>query len=327
MLTYEHLWKEVRGTIPNLDMFLAQRFVNRAYRDIREARAWSFLVEESSLDIPDEITTGTMSVTQHSRIAVASAGLKTVLDALGLNIPLTSRQFRVGGGPLYQISAYDPAGTETWNAGSTPGAVLLERAYRETTSPTATYSIFKCIFSPPSTDFLSWISIRDIQDGRTILGESRPLLTTEELDAKDPQRSSTGDPYYIAHHKADSSLDPKFELWPHPASAKSLVARYRRRGVDFSSNSETLPRAIPDELLIDRALMYGSEWANKNKGRFAELKGVDWLTDAREHERRYLERLQRIKMQDEETAISNISMAPGYRPAHPVDSNWMQRHE
>jgi len=306
--TFRELWNNLLGDIPALDQFRAQDFINYAWRDIREARRWSFLSAESSLDFPDQITAGTVSVTQFSDVIFADATAKTAWDAVTLNIPLTDRQFRVGTGPLYQVIAYDSIGdasANSWNTGVIAGAAQLERTYKEDTDADETYTIYKAYHSPPSADFLSFTSVKDIQNGRNLILD----LTREDLNRRDPMRESFGNPDYVAVHQADSSGEIKVELWPHLLTAKSLVCEYERAGVDFT-DADSLPSIIPESLLMERALWYGCRWANDNRNRYDTLKGINWAVNIAAHELAYKEAIEKTKIVDEEGSPSNISYSP-----------------
>lgn len=417
--TFADFWNNLMGDIPALDQFRAQDFINYAWRDIREARRWSFLTAESSFDIPDEIADGTASVAMFSDVVVGDATARAVWDALGLNIPITDRQFRVGSGPLYQIIAYDVDGdstANTWNTTGAPGALRLDREYKESSSafvvatasvtetalnpidgtsltvgsevfvwvnavvnPTdvligatkaisyqnmvdvinattttpciavlsgtvitltaiiagtagnalalsisdatygvavafsggtdggATYQIYKAYFSPPSIDFLSFTSVKDIQNGRNLKLD----LTRDDLNRKDPMRQSFGNPDYVALGKADSAGEIKVELWPHMLSAYSLVVEYERAGEDFEAD-DVLPLVIPESLLMERALCYACRWANDNRNRYDALKGINWAVNIAAHELNYTHQLMKVQIVDEEGSPSNISYAPDF---------------
>lgn len=316
------------GDIPGLDYIKAKDCINYAWRDIREARRWSFLAAEGSLDIPNQIVAGTAAVTQFSDVVVGSAAAKTAWDAITLDIPLASRQFRVGSGPLYQIIAYDSVGdvvTFPWNLSSSPGALQLERSYKEATAAAANYSIYRAYFYMP-TDFLAFTEVKDIQNGRNL----RLDLTRRSLDDwKDPQRQSFGDAYYIAAWTGDANNSgrPRFEIWPHTLSAKSLLVRYERAGTDFASDTEALPAVIPESLLMERALCYACRWANDNRGRITELKSNDWRSSIIAHEASYRDQLQRIKIQDEEAFSIDLTVAPDRLRQGYGNARWFQQHD
>ena len=52
---------ELKGYVPSLSPFLAQKFVNRAWSDIQDADEWSFLEGQCILQVPALISTGSIS--------------------------------------------------------------------------------------------------------------------------------------------------------------------------------------------------------------------------------------------------------------------------
>lgn len=316
------------GDVPGLDFKKAQDCINYAWRDIREARRWSFLSSETSIDIPDKIVAGTASVTQFSDVVVGNATAKTAWDALTLNLPITYRQFRVGSGPLYQIIAYDSVGDSTtnpWNTNGDAGALRLERTYKEATDATETYQIYRAYFAMPA-DFLAFTQIKDIQNGRNLNLD----LTRSDLDNwKDPQRLSFGYPSYVAAWTGDPNNSglPRFELWPHMFTAYSYVVRYERLGADFASDTESLPQIIPESLLLERALVYACKWANDNRGRYEPLKATDWRSSIGAHEIAYREMLGKSKIMDEELYPQDLSYEPEKFRKSAGNARYWQSHE
>jgi hypothetical protein len=420
--TFRDYWNDLMGDIPALDQFKAQSFINYAWRDIREARRWSFLSAVSSLDVPNQITTGLASVTQWSDTVVGNVTAKAAWDAVGVNLPLTDRQFRVGSGPLYQIISYDPTGgisalgniainspptngqtltvgnavftfvtanptgfqilisggsggaqlqailgniiaainahptslctalingsfdtnltainpgtggnsialagpvgtggtivlvtpfaggvnsAATWNTGGFAGSLQLDRTFKETTNTVQGYSIYKAYHSPPSVDFIAFTTVKDIQNGRDLTLN----LTREDLDRIDPQRQQFGDPYRVAVYSADTSGNVKIELHPHMLTAKSYFCEYEREGVDMTA-TDSLPRIIPESLLMEKALVYACRWANDNKARYDTLKDGNWQAASVMHDAAYTLQLRQVKILDEEQDPSDLSYAP-----------------
>lgn len=280
-LTYQDFWSEIKQTFPNLSPFLAQRFVQRSVIDIYTSHQWSFLQEEGVLFSPAIITTGTFSITQFSNQITANAAAITALTGL-VNPLITKRQIRFGV-QIYNILSFD-SGT---------GIIELDRPVVDSTNAAATYRLYRCYYGPPMqgingvevTDFMRYNTIynpaissyfRDVQAPRDILNQ------------KDPQRNVVGNnPYFLFTYKGSSDGTPQFEMWPHPFSAQAYLCSYQRRGIQLTNATDTLPLVIPDDLVIQRASYYGCLWAMKNQSRYPELKGVNWMLAAKEHDREY----------------------------------------
>lgn len=318
MAAFVDWYNEVKGSVPELNVFLAKRFVNRAWKDLRQARFWSFNRATGTLWSPDAITTGLFSVTQNSLTAFANAAAITALTALSSPL-ITLRQIRFAGGPIYNIAGFI-VGT---------GELTLDRLYGEATNTAITYDVYRCYYGPPedgtgtpTTDFLRYISIVDAVTPLTVSVN----FTSEEFDQWDPQRTSMTNPAYLGFVKGGATAAglPIYELYPGPMVARAYFCTYMKQGVDFSADTDTLPAAIPDDVLISRALWYAASWAMMNTGKFPALRGINWQAVRVEYDATYQRELNLAKKQDQETFVANTIVAdPGsYRNS----AAWQQSH-
>lgn len=325
--SYQELTAELIGSYRSLSPFLAQKYINRAWRDIRNAgRIWSWQVGDTTLTLSTQIATGTAAVTQFSPSVVLDVPAAAVVAAIVAGAPLiTARQFRAGGTAIYNITAYD-AGTRT---------LTLDRNFVDGTNAAATYQIYQCYYPAPVSDFVRWVSVTDPVNNYDLHLDH----TRQELDFLDPGRQSQDQPYWVVSYKLSAQADtavPLYELWPHPTTAGNLLAYYQRRGADLALPTDTLPPCISSDLVIQRALgWHVYPWAMANQGSFPELKGVNWgflINDAKtayegDPSRRRVGLLQQAIRQDDDTFNSSRifkwrrALYPG-----PIDSNWMQRH-
>lgn len=300
-----------------LDPHLAKTLVQRAHRDILEARSWSFLWEEGVLQAPAAITEGTVTVTQFSNQVTADATAKALLDAVTLDIPLGRRQFRVSStGRIYNIDSYD-TGT---------GVLTLKENYSEASATDTAYSVFQCYYRPPTVDnavdFLRFVTVRDMDNGRLLrLGVSK-----RDLDRRDPQRSSTEPPVCVANYKADASGDPLFELWPLPTAARAYLCTFVRRGKELTADTDTLIYPLTDELLTTRSQYHLAHWAEMTKGMEPTLRATDWRFLMGELNSRYERLLLNCKKQDDEIMTQNVKDSER-RLAWPPSASWLQTHD
>lgn len=310
-MAYADMWNELIGFVPSLSPFLAQKFINRAWRDIRQIKSWSFQLAEGFLIVPDKITAGTVSVTKYSKNVTPDATAITALNAAGTHPLIGERQFRLAPGTrIYNI--------DTWD-GTT---LVLQEEYQETTNASASYEILRCYFKPPTSDFIRFISIRDLVTNYHI----RLNYTQEELNRADPQRNTSGDPLYCATYRADSSNNPLFELWPIPSVTRSYQVLYQKRGTDLSSTVD-IPAVIPEQLVLDRALYYAYRWAEANKGTHKELMNSDWRYLAAEVNQNYMDQLRKTIREDEDIFMQTIHFKEsrsGFMT--PIDANYAQNH-
>ncbi len=305
--TFEQVWKELLGQVKHLDPYAAQKFANRAYSDICDRREWGFLRVRGVLQCPAVISTGTVSVTQYSDDITFSVAASLVLDATN-NPAITLRQLKVGGLP-YNILEYAPG-----------GAANLDRPYQEATNATAPYELLRCYFTAPSDDFVRFISIQDFTFTKTIKTGSG--FTQTWLDHVDPQRSNAGEPLYLCTGHVDSAGNPTFEMWPHPTSAQSYVCTYRKRGAELT-NTDTLPPAMPVDLVIARAKYRAYEWAEANKGTHASLQKTNWFGLMAAAQVEYSDLLKQAIKQDREAFPDSLILQ---RTNHTMDGEWMQSH-
>ena len=119
-MAYQDYVAELKGYVNSLSPFLAQKFVNRAWSDIRDADDWSFLESMAIIQIPALVATGTITFAQFQPFiicdAIASAKLTPLILATPISLvaqtnsagqPLigTGYQIRMTAGPLYSIIA------------------------------------------------------------------------------------------------------------------------------------------------------------------------------------------------------------------------------
>jgi hypothetical protein len=316
--TFKELYRELEGNFPGSNEFLAQFWLNRAWSDIRNSRQWSFLRSEGVYYTPVVISTGTFSVTVASNQIVASASARTALNNLS-NPVITKRQIRFNSGPIYSIVYVDPSFASN-------GILKLDRLYREPTNAAITYQVYRCYFNPPETTttdndgVATTIEATDFLRFNSIYQPSVPryfkpgiIKSLEWLNMTDPNRTQVGQyPCYMIPRKYDSNNQPIFEMWPHYITAEPFIVSYQKRGVDLTTDSETLPSIIPDNLVLERANFYGCGWAAKNVNKVPELKGINWTIIGERHNKTYsnldpsnpglLEQIQTI---DEEQSLQN----------------------
>lgn len=312
-MAYKDYANELMGYVPSFSFLLAQKAVNRAWRDIKESRLWSFLMLEGSIIVPNAITAGTVAVTQYSDQVTGSAAALAAWT--GVQNPLiTQRQFRVLTGPVYSIIAFDDVN----------GVLTLDKPYMGITQAVATYQIYQCYYEAPVADFLRWITVTDPTTPRNF----KLRWDRAKVEKMDPQRTSMSFPYVLMPFKTNAATNvPIFEMWPHPLTSLGLLTMCQRRGTDFVLPTDALPPQIPEDLLMTRARMKAYQWAIANVGRYPELRGVSWVFVLQEAGKEFAGMLQKIHVQDEETFSQNF-IVPDNSESYigPIDANFMQSH-
>ncbi len=321
-MAFKDLYLELIGTFPDLPLEQAKRFINRAQRDC--AWNWSFLADETQLNIPDSLSDGTITLTQGSQVVTGDATAAAAWNALGTFVPITSRALKISTDQPYQILAYD--GVDT---------CYIDRPWPNDTVAGETYIMYRPYYAAPS-DFNRFISVVDTNDAWNLI----PGKKKEWIDWIDPQRSTIGGPaQFISFFRLQraqtlpvfgANTDPVrtetqqlFELWPGPTAVMTLTAYFKKRGADLSSNDDTSP--FDDGLLIARALYHACRFVQLNQVRFAKTTGarMNWSEIKNDSNRDYeFELSNAIKRDDSINLASIISNRQNWFPS----SSWLQRH-
>ena len=309
------------GSIPNMEIALAGQLVNQGWSDVREARFWSWLRGTGVLIAPQNITPGTVTVTQYSNVVNLDVNANAGLN--NLQFPLiTQRQFRSGQGPVYNIAGYN----------NSLATLTLDRLYMESTSTGQSFQCYQCYYQPTDgngavlSDFSKFKAILNPVDGYAIVGANLNV-TRQELDARDPTRGAQDLAYCIAPYTVGANGIPFYELWPHPTANRGYVHLYQKRGVDLSPTND-IPATLDKKIVLNRALYYGYDWAIANMGRFANLKAVNWALLKAENNRAYKDILQAEKRKDDELIPdAYIPNLRDYMSAPPIDSKFFQSHD
>jgi len=326
-VTFQDLTSELTGVVPGLSTFLAAKFINRAWRDILEARSWSFLFAEGGFNAPTAISDGTVAITTGLTTLTANVVAAAAIDAVPVPVltnPQGPYQFRINfAGELYNITGWD----------TVTNTLTVDRPILEPTNAAATYNIYQCYFPPPPQallgnvfDFDRWISVLDPITPINL----RVDIGKRTLDRRDPQRASSNLAYYVYNYKATAVGIPLYEFWPHPTGGQTYVCIYKRRGLDFVLAGAPLPQMIPDALVVNRAIYrYAVPWMAMNAGRLPQLAKVgnlSWLmTQARAE---YKTDLQAAKLEDDNVDLQSLVQSNWSRWGwpFPVDSGFMQGH-
>lgn len=328
-MSYADLSSELSGNLPGISAFLADKYINRAWRKIRDAKLWSFLQAEDSVVCPPQLTAGAYRITQFDNVvtanAIASAAFLTLSPVI---LPPQFLQIRFqGAAQTSQI--YSILDVNFTN----PAALVftLDRVVVEASNAASAYLVYRPYVAAPVPDFLRWTSIVDMVNGWAL----RTDYTSKQFDIRDPQRQALGQAYFVGFFgpSSDAVPVPIYEFWPGPVSGQTFYVRYQRRGLDFSAPVDTQPDMIPDDLIVQCALgFYAYQWAMANPGHFPALKGVNWMNLIGDAKKTYFTMLQDAKRQDDNQATTSVlNRGHGLRPStqdlpFPIDANFIQSH-
>jgi hypothetical protein len=202
------------------------REANNAIREILALRDFEWGLKHTVLVTADDITTGTVTVTNAST-TVVNSGNNWGSVAAGM-------YFRVDG----DRTSYEIASV---NTGANPDELTLATAYVGTTSSTATYRIFKDTYAISTSD-LDEIEIAAYGEGQTwamgVSPDNRIYLVSLSqifsMSGGDLHLDTSGKPKFIARISVDSSDYPRYVLWPFPTDDYVIDIWYK---ILYSENS------------------------------------------------------------------------------------------
>lgn len=232
-----------------------------------------------------------------------------------------------------QITTTLNASTTVTNATVSWGSTItLARNMNEQTNASATALLYRVYYSPLTTDFHR---IDHLVDSITGYEFGWDILPIDELDRRDPQRSSTTEPYQLFFHHFDSVAGlPVWELWPGPTVERAYTVTLWRLGTPFSADEDALPPQITEELLLLRARYLAYEWGAANdadprkRQSYMALMGMAKSKYSTEGQPgRPLGLLDQAMRRDEEVATLQGRVRPRRPgPGWPTDSNFAQSH-
>lgn len=316
----------VTGSVPRLSYLLAQQLVQEAWQEILDARQWSFLVDRGYLQCPNLLAQGTVTVTQGSPIVSADSVAAPLIAAFGIAPPVTSCQFRVNGGRIYNIIAW-----------ANPN-LTLDFPYQEPSGAQQAFQIYRCYYGPPpnaqrpdtSYDFAGWVSVSDFTNQLPlVLGQQR-----QKIDLDDPARTNLGSPAYkiVSAQSSQGNLPaypypgtPLFEMYPHPQSQTFYGCVFMRSG-QLLTPSAQFPLAVPPRCIRQGVLYHAYSWAEANKGRFMELQKSSFMGLMKESQAQFAIALAQAKQKDEEVFVQMLSSA-GHSSNAWISGRYLQGHD
>ncbi len=335
--TVQEFATQLMGEIPGLPFLFARKYINQALDAISRTRLWSWNVNDGIIISPGLLTTGTVDVTNFSNQVQFDSVAQAAIATTSFNPPITQRQFRTMGGPIYNLVGYD-SGT---------GIGTLDRLYIANTATQQEFQIYKCYYGAPSIDgvtpnidFLRYLTINDPINGYTI-ADKRLTMDRTALNRRDPMRGAQGQPYYTATYRPGPNLmnvdgsiprSPtdgmmQYEWWPHPTTAQAYLVQYERQNLTLGP-ADYLPNQCPPLLLQYKVDEFAYRWAAQNMARIPELKGINWMAMVLEVQAKF--KVEMVEAKRNDTEILTTILRPGTAGIMdffgPIDSNWAQSH-
>ena len=301
--TLDSVSRRVLLRFPAAGYPLAREWVDFAFRQVAERRRWSWLVKENQFLFPLPVTAGTVTVTRSSAAVV---GVGTAFTGA-----MVGRQFSVGNQtPIYTITAVADATNLT-----------IERVWGGSDASGIGYEIFLAYATVPA-DFHSFITVVDAKQNWQLHLNRQQV----ELNSFDPQRSNSGNPWWVLFRDYDTVSTPplpRYEVWPHVKQEYVLFYLYETRASDLWDAGVSLPRYIRGDILLEMALAEASRWpgpsaANPNPGYDLKLHATHLVKVERE--------LNLLELQDDELWAQDYSRFLEL-PFAPFDASFMQKHD
>lgn len=290
-----------QGEIPGVSLELVKAKINDALGKIYDETVWSFQLGNSGgFLIPGLVASlGTVTTTPGSATVIADAVATAAWALVNPKTALTTLQFRNPSYALYDVIAYNPAG-------SPPFATLtLDRPWAEPAKgPGQNYYIYQAYFPVPVSDFRSFVEIRDTTDGDYV---SFTGLSQDDLSVQDPQRVIFGPalptyavPFGIDQRPGSPTLGfLRYEIWPHILSVWPLSFTYKRRGALLVAPGDTVPYPLTEELVTFRAKEVLYQYKEAQKGEQVQRgSGADWRFLSEMARKEYVECLKKIRAID-----------------------------
>lgn len=236
--TVDSLIGKLLRRCPLADYFLALDWLEEAFRVVWERREWSWRRAEMLLRFNQSFGTGTASITRGTQ-TVGLAGATIDANYVG-------RQWRP--------SVTDPIFTIT-DVAVGGASFTIDQLWPTPDLVAGTYEIYNA-FVPVASDCQSIITATNSTHRYPV----DTLMTREELDGMDPQRSCSGPARHLVLRDYAAAGAPRYEAWPHMKGDAVISAAYSRRMPDLSDAGATLPPYLTEDVLLQLALAECAGW-------------------------------------------------------------------
>lgn len=202
--------------------------------------AMTNITADSYLTIDTGASQETVAVVEVSSTTFTAKFTKTHLTAVAIiSSSLAGRQFRLANSyPMFTITAVPTATSLTLHA---PWKGLAVSA--------STYTIVRQYFTI-GADYKEILAAVDQQYGMPL----RIHVPVNEINWRDPQRSSYGPPQCIVDLGPSESGNMQFEIWPCQTAARQIDLWYHRQWPEMQNDLDRPPWFMDGSLLADGAV-------------------------------------------------------------------------
>lgn len=276
-MTFADCYRIVRLYASSAPLLLVREWVNQAYKELGDARPWSFLRGETRLrfaaarDVTVTVTDGSTTVSGTGVFSSADVG----------------RQLRVGMGATYTIVAVPDTDTAT-----------LDQAYADITA-TTTARILDAYVTLPA-DFGTFRLIADLYNQRQIAF----WLTEDQVQMLDPRRAFSDTGIRILCPVTPSPVAAtlgqiRYEGWPRATGARTYPAFYTKRPQGLTEDTTfTGVLAEGADVLVLGALAQAAAWP----GTIDQRNPFFNLAVSQKYRANFLAGVQRLSLKDDAQA-------------------------
>jgi hypothetical protein len=161
--------------------------------------------------------------------------MQAALRRVGLNVG--SSTFKDGARTYLNMVGKDVQSREKWNW-------MFKASTFATVDGTQTYSL--------ASDAITPLSFRNTTENHVII-----VMSSQDLDAADPDHSVSGDPRWAVLDGVDSSGYVQISLYPKPDSADTIAYRYYSLVPDFTESNDADSLDGYYSPIVQPALVYG----------------------------------------------------------------------
>lgn len=299
--TLRQMTGELRMYVPDAPVLLCQKHINEAYLRALDMGDWSGLRAQAQFLIANPYTAGTIAATRGSN-TFTGTGTAWTSSMVGWQLKVNNQS------PVLTVTAVNTLAQ----------TLTTDEVWGLQDYPTAPYTLVQLYVTVPS-DFGRFVAVTDpLRQWRLWWWFSQ-----NEINALDPARTATGDPWILADQVPDAAGIPRYELWPAPTVGRTYPYYYYRKGVELTQPDDEPVRPFTGTEIVNLALADLCAWPgtpNMPNPLFGN-------TSAQQS---FLARAQRqindLERKDQDLYLTWFQGALGNIPYAPLMDSWTQSH-
>lgn len=322
--TLRSMLSYLKNYTPQVPTTLARQWVIDAYQRVLDRRRWSFQYGFGNWQVVNQFVGSVNAVFGSNQFVVASGTLPgDNTSIVGMQMRLSARR------PYYNVTSNVDATHFTTDIACQEATAFLP------------FDIGTYYFQSEQPDLETLIVMVDRVNGWRF----RLNVPMEEVENMDPQRSSTGPPFWLVSHgfntqylaalpagvtdrynqTKNSPARPWWEAWPIANAQAVLQYAYKRRLADLQKDTDTLPGFLRSKVLREAAMAELCNWPGTESMPNPKFNPVY----ANVHDKAFEDYLLDMEFVDERVANQTMRWIASYQnyPLPPVfSSRFWQQH-